>query len=247
MPEPYIIPAEERAPELKGYLFAQASNIARIKSQNVQLIPESVISPFFYAVYPWIFEALNAEQEALFASRRAEFEAAGFVGGAVRQGLTEILAHDKHLRECCVGVPQLAHCLDIGFIKPVASMIVANASQETLAEAYQRFTATIYGQGRFKAISLCHLFNFQSDQSSLQFGDVRIERLDSATISRVVGETSFASFIHPPGTGDYFIVSELEGPCDEEIKWLFEQKQKAAYVPSDSSCFKRHGWQTEFT
>jgi Apea-like HEPN len=227
MPEPYAIPMEERAPELKEYLFAQANSIARIKSRNPQSIPESTISPFFYAVYPWIVAASNAEQEAIFAARRAEFEAAEFIGGAVRQGLIDILAHDKHLRECCVGIPQLAHCLDLGFIKTAASMIAANSSQEKLEEVYERFIATVYGQGRFKAISLCHLFNFQSDQPSLQFGDIRIERLDSTTISRVLGETSFASFIHPPGTGQYFIVSELDGPCDEEIKWLFEQKQKA--------------------
>jgi hypothetical protein len=54
-----------------------------------------------------------------------------------------------------------------------------------------------------------------------------VERLDGPTIPVILGETSAVSFIHPPGTGDFFIVSEQEGPCDEHVKWLFEQKSKA--------------------
>ena len=221
-----VIPTEQRYPGLADFLIPQSEIVARIKTEKVGLIPDTA-APFLYLVYPWLGQAANEDQKILLSTRRREFETAGFNGDAVRSTLADIIANDKHLRECCVGVLQLAHCLDLSFVTTAASLIAGGASRAKLDELYHQFETTIYGQGRFKAIALCHMFNFRSEEPSLQFGNVRVERLDSPTISRIIGETSFASFIHPTGTGDCFIVSEMEGPCDDHIKWIFEEKNKA--------------------
>jgi Apea-like HEPN len=226
MARPEIIPPEKRAPQLRNFLVDQSRIVAEIKKQKRDLIPD-LASPFLYLIYPWLGEPINAEQKVLLAARRRDFEAAGFKGNTIREILEGILRQDEHLRECCVGPAQLAHCFDLGFIMSAAAFILADARSERLDELFQQFETTIYSQGRFKAISLCHIFNFQSDAPSLKFGNVRIERLDGPTIPMVLGETSAISFIHPPGTGEYFVVSELEGPCDEHIKWIFEEKNKA--------------------
>ena len=221
-----LIPVEQRWPRLKEFLLVQCDILAKVKTSAAGLIPENVI-PFLYLAYPWIVAPVGPDQEALFAARREQFEKVGFNGCAVRDTLGEILVQDKHLRECCVGLAQLAHCLDLNFLSPATSLVGANAPKERLEELFERFISTIYGQGRFKVISLSHIFNFQSEDASLRFGDIRVERLDSPTISRILGEESFGSFIHTQGTGDHFVVSELEGACDDYIGWLFDQKNKA--------------------
>lgn len=219
------IPAEERSPQLKEFLDAISLNIAQIKTNNKVQIPDDV--PLLFLIFPWVGQPTTPDQEKFLATRRAEFEAGGFDGTAVQRRLLSILEHDKHLRECCVGPGQLAHCLDLNFVSQSSSLILAKAPPERIEDLFQQFVSTIYRQGRFKIISLCHLFNFQSDQPSLVFGNVRVERLDSPTIARILGETSAVSFIHPPGTGEYFIVSEREGLCDDHINWVFEEKNKA--------------------
>jgi hypothetical protein len=220
------IPIDERAPQLKDFLFDQAMIVGKIRSERKVAIPESA-TPFLFLVFPWIVNPTSDDQQKAFEARRQEFIAAGFDGRASGGQLGNILDADKHLRECCVAKPQLAHCCDLGFINAASSLIAAGAPKEKLNEVYDRFVADIYGQGRFRAIALCHIFNLGADQPSLKFGDVRVERLDASTISQVLGETSAISFIHPPGTGDYFVISELEGPCDDHVAWLFGEKNKA--------------------
>lgn len=223
---PSASPPDDRAHDLKDFLIEQSKSVARIKIQHKQLLPDTV-APLLYLVFPWIAQPTDAVQEQLLAARRRDFQTAGFDGAAVRHGLERILETDKQLRECCVGTLPLAHCFDLAFITSATLLIVSDPHSKLLDDLYQEFETTIYGQGRFRAISLCHLFNFQSDESSLKFVDVRVERLDGPTISRILGERSAASFIHPAGTGDYFIVSEREGPCEDHIKWIFEEKSRA--------------------
>jgi hypothetical protein len=226
MPETTIIPPEERFAGLKDFLIAQSKTVARIKNENTQLLPDTV-SPFLFLAFPWLFEPSDVTQKEFLSARRREFEGVGFDGDAVRYSLNDILAKDTHLHECCGGPAQLAHFCDLAFITSASALVAANAPSEKLDELFRQFETVVYGQGRFTAISLCHLFNFQSNVQSLRFSDVRVERLDGPSISKILGETSAASFIHPHGTGDYFIVSELKGPCDDHIKWLFEEKNKA--------------------
>ncbi|HVB33593.1 MAG TPA: hypothetical protein VNJ52_04345 [Patescibacteria group bacterium] len=213
---------------MKEFLIAQARVVATIKTRTETIIPDAA-SPFLYLAFPWVMEPADAEQAKFLETRRGQFSTAGFEGDRVRTTLSDILAQDRQLRECCVGLGPLAHCLDVGFVSPAALLINDGAPQERLEELFQRFDATIYGEGRFKAISLCHVFNFHAEEPSLKFGDVRMERLGGPTISKILGETSAVSFFNPPGTGEFFIVSEQEGPCEEPVKWLFEKKTRPSF------------------
>lgn len=224
--ESLTIPESEQAPKLREVLFGLAETLGRIRTANSALIPEAIQSPFLYLLFPWIVEMHAEGQRQLFDERRHAFEQAGFRGYEVRDSLEGILNSDKHLKECCSSVAQLAHCVDLGFVTPASSLILARAASK-LDEQFSTFVAVVYGQGRFKAVSLCRIFNFFSDESSLTFGNVRVERMDSSTISRILGETSSASFIHPPSTGEHFIVNEAEGPCDDPFSWLVQQRSRA--------------------
>ncbi len=221
-----LIPPGERYPNLRDFLFRCARQVQAVKSKQPVLIREQA-SPFLYLCYPWIAEPANIEQRKLLETRRSQFEVAGFVGASAKSELEEILKQDKHLRECCVSPGQLAQFLDSSFVTPATMLLMANAQMERLNNLFEEFILVTYGQGRFKAVSLSHVFNFDADESNLRFGDVRIERLDEPTISRVLGEQSFASFIHPPKCGEFFVVTEREGACDDFISWLFEERNKA--------------------
>lgn len=221
-----VIPPNERYPRLKEFLLGQAQTIQRVKEQFRQLIPEQS-SPFLYLSYPWIAEPSNPEQERLVATRRAQIQEAGFDGATVRAGLEEILQQDRHLRNCCVGAGQLAHFLDMAFVSPAAQQLMGGGTVENIGHLYDQFLLLTYGQGRFRAFSLSHIFNFDSDEPSLRFGDVRVEKLDGTTISNILGEFTVASFIHPFGGGDYFIVTEREGPCDDHVRFIFEEQDRA--------------------
>lgn len=116
-----VIPLAERYRDLKEFLFARAKNVAQIRASKPNLIPDGA-SPFLYLVFPWIAMPTSREQEIIIETRRAEFETAGFDGSVAVDALKEILMNDKHLRECCVGVGQLAHFLDIAFVTPAAPL-----------------------------------------------------------------------------------------------------------------------------
>jgi hypothetical protein len=46
-------------------------------------------------------------------------------------------------------------------------------------------------------------------------------------VSKILGDNSIRSFLHPHGVGDYFVIAEREGPCDDFIKWLVDSQAPA--------------------
>jgi hypothetical protein len=238
MTGPTSIDEKKRAPQLQHFVFAQAEILSRIKLIPQKIVPDAIITPFLYLLYPWLDGIQVAENQELLAARRQQFKEVGFDGENIRKELESILKDDYHLRECCALVGPLAHCLDLGFINTASSLLNAKAPKTNLDTLYQGFTSAIYDQGPFKAISLCHIFNFNPEQPSLRFGDIRIERLDSQTISNILGETSGASFLHSTQAGNHFIISEREGPCDDPIGWLIEEKSRATLFTHVLQYFK---------
>jgi len=235
---PTPIDEKKRAPQLRNFVFAQAEILSRIKAVPQKIVPDTINTPFLYLLYPWLEDMHATENKELLEARRKQFREAGFDGESVRKGLESILREDYHLRECCVFVGPLAHCLDLGFINTASSLLIAKASRANLDTLFQGFMSAIYGQGPFKAISLCHIFNFNSEQTSLAFGDIRVERLDGQTISSILGETAGASFLHSAKAGNHFIVSEREGPCDDPVGWLVESKTRATLFTHVLQYFK---------
>ena len=226
MPDSLIIPVSERFAHLKEYLVNQSHSIAKIDGSKLGLSPE-LASPFLAFVFPWIASPNNEEQKAQFAERRKTFEAAGFDGKSALETLQKIISEDKHLRDCCGGLAEAARCFDLNFIKSAVWTIRNDIKQFNPDKQFDQFASTVYERGRFKALALCHLFNFQAAQAGIKFGDVWVEKLDNSTTPKILGETSPISFIHPPGTGEYFVISETGPPCNDHIKWLLDQKTKA--------------------
>jgi Apea-like HEPN len=185
------------------------------------------ITPLLFLCYPWIAKPDTEETGRFLAQQRERFRAAGFDGERVKAQLEEVLVRDKHLGECCPSAGELAHLCDIFFIVSSLPLFQTPASEEKLNELFENLSQVVYGQGRFKTVALSHIFNFDSDQPSLHFGNIRVERLDAPTIATVLGEMSLGSFIHPPGCGEYFIVTEHEGRCDNHVKLIVEEWQKA--------------------
>ena len=185
-----IIPLAERSSALRDFLFKQTDSIVQVRKRNPRLIPEES-GPFLFLCAPWILLAANKDQEALLNLRRKEFEAAGFQGSSAKAGLETVLVQDKHLRECCANTGQLAQFLDERFIGPMVNRRIEGAADETLPDRFEEFSRLTYEQGRFKTIGLYHIFNFVADNQSLWVDNIRIERLDGPTVSRILGEPSF--------------------------------------------------------
>src|ERR1700745_1470714 len=104
-----MIPESERAPRLREFLFTQADTLSKNNTTNSPLTPGAIQTPFLYLLFPWIEEIHTGDQRELFAKRRQEFERAGFKGDVIRASLGEIMRSDRHLRECCSSLAQLAH------------------------------------------------------------------------------------------------------------------------------------------
>ena len=226
MGTPLMVPPSERSESLKAFLADKAQTIATIQAQKPGLIPETA-SPLLYLVFPWIAPPDSDAQKALFADRQKTFEDAGFNGAKTAEVLSQILQEDRHLRECCVNSFNAARCFDLFYLISATWAIRLAPQQFSSTVHFQQFESTIYNHGRLKNFALCHLFNFQAEEPINGFGDLKVEQVHAPTISKILGETSPLSFLHPRGTGDFFIVIEKEGACDDFIKWLLDEKNKA--------------------
>lgn len=219
----FVIPLPERYSGLQDFLLEQTESVTRIKNLSPTLIPGES-PPFLFLISPWIIQPPDKGAEASLAAGRHTFEAVGFKGATVAQRLAEILDGDKHLRECCANVGQLAQFLDEQFIGPSVNLRLAGASVDLLLDRFAHFSKLAYEQGRFRTVGLYHVFNFSAFTDSLRFDDMRIERLERHEVSRVLGEPTSPSFLHPAGIGDYFIVLEREGPCEDFVSWCIESQ-----------------------
>jgi hypothetical protein len=220
-----FIPTEERCPGLKEWLRTQAQVIGRISAANQQLALEQR-SLFLYLCYPWLLDpGDDAAAGWILRARREESTRLGFDGLAVKQGLEDILRGDRHLRECCPTPSHLAHYLDVNCISSAGWTIAAGG--DLFDALFQEFAQMTYEQGRFRKFSLSHLFNFVSEENSMRYGDIRVERLDIGTIATVLGETTFPPFLNPANAGEHFVVREEEGACDDLVGWLAAQTNEA--------------------
>jgi len=204
------IPVEERFPQLKESLIRYASLVTKVRAYDKQLIPPNV-GQISFLCRSWISD-----------QRQAELLKAGFNGAETISELENILARDKHLRECCSDFRLLAQHFDSKFIS-VAAYVIEFAGEKwnkVLDGLFSEFSRITYEQGCFKKIALAHLFNFDAEENRLEFDGFNVEKLDDATISRIVGETSNPAFLHPPNVGDFFVISGGPGPCDDVVSWL---------------------------
>ncbi len=244
---PTAIPPEKRYAALKDFLLKQVAVVEKFQVRNSMLVPEGA-APFLYLTYPWFGEPQSEEQRKLLETRRDQFRAGGFDGEAAVRELRQIMNEDTHLRECCPTVGELSQFLDNFFFEFALQILRAGASPDRVESFFENeFIPLTYHQGSFKSVALSHLFNFDATQPSLIFGNVRIEKLEGRIVASFFGEPTPRSFFHPLGTGDFFIVSEREGPCDDWVEWLFDEKHRAEQFATVLQYFKDGVVHVDFT
>jgi hypothetical protein len=218
-------PNAERRADLLTTLRALKA-VSKLSQKHPSLIPQGA-SPLLYSCFPWIAQPVDVTQIAILERRARQFSEAGFDGEEAKRKLQGILDSDIHLRECCPTLGHLANCLDLYFIMPAFRQPQLSTGDANANGIFKQFCCLIYGNGPFRTIAYSHLFNFFADQSRIPFCDARIERLDRVDIARVVGEPTAISFIHPSGAGDFFLVVDQAGPCENPVHWLSQMKSQA--------------------
>lgn len=204
----------------------QSDAVAQIKGAQPALIPREA-SPFLFLAHPWLDTRETPDIRVIQETRRHEYEAAGFNGAATLQELQSILARDQHLSQCCPTAGHLAQFLDLFFITPCLQLIETRAPEAAINQLLDQFLALTYTQGPFRSVSLSHLFNFDAEADRIDFGPIRVAKLPDSLVARILNEPTPRSFFHPPNAGDFFVVSERQGPCDDVVTWLFEEKDRA--------------------
>lgn len=228
------IPDQERSPSFPQFVHYFVDATANFKAANEGFPHQTNL--FYSLVYPWVIDpAGDNEIETALESRRKELSDRGFDGLEAKQKLEQILAEDSHLRDCCATAAFLAYYLDTRFVGFASSL--AEGQEEAYTLFFESFIKTTYS-GPFRKQAVSHIFNFDADEARLEFEGLRVVKLDSATVSRLLGEPTFPSFIHAPGVGDFFVITEEGGPSDDVIKWLYDERSKAVEFASMLQYFK---------
>jgi len=141
--------------------------------------------------------------------------------------MQEILSSDQHLSKCCVTVNKLAMWLDsfIAEVFRLTSGVMPN--DKNFNEFFNEFLSITYAEP-FKAVVYSHIFNFNSDSNYLDFGDLKILKLELADRFRMLGDHSTLSLLHPnESLGTYFVVSSGAGLIEDDWSWLIDERIKA--------------------
>jgi hypothetical protein len=77
---------------------------------------------------------------------------------------------------------------------------------------------------------------FAGDERTV--GNIRIERIDHSTIPRILGESGFQAFLHPPLAGNCFVVEEEGASSVNDVQWLSNKRAKAYYFAEVLQYFK---------
>jgi hypothetical protein len=99
---PNVIPQSERYAGLKETLLGYVEQLTAARKIDAVVAQQPL--PFASLVLPWIAEKDAASEDLQWVpARKKEIERLGFDGDTANKKLEEILAADKHLRECCPG------------------------------------------------------------------------------------------------------------------------------------------------
>src|SRR5258708_4828430 len=97
-----VVPQNERYPGLKRVLFDYVYEMAKIQQNNPNVAEQQALF-FTFLTFPWLaaMDGLTEEQRLYQDRRKFEIAQLGFDGERAKEVLSEILAADVHLRECC--------------------------------------------------------------------------------------------------------------------------------------------------
>lgn len=141
--------------------------------------------------------------------------------------MREILVNDQHLLKCCVTVNRLAIWLD-RFIAEVFRLTSGEMpNDEKFEEFFKEFSEITYSEP-FKAVVFSHIFNFTSENSFLDFGELAVQKLEMAERARILNDKSIYYHLHPHhNTGEHFVVSSTIELIEDDWKWQIDERIKA--------------------
>ncbi|MBX3331517.1 MAG: hypothetical protein KF722_14005 [Nitrospira sp.] len=164
--------------------------------------------------------------------------AGGFTQTSVQERLSEILAADNFLRQCCGKAEALAKAIDVLFLDRLQAEAFPT-NEPTLAflphlfeEALSKFDQVLYNEGDFKKYAYFHLYNLEI------VGDLKLQppyagwfiaKLEPSLVPVLFGESSASSFISPMTTGTHFLVCQDTDGFEQEnlYEWLSRRWQDA--------------------
>jgi hypothetical protein len=215
-------------PDLKSKLDFFASSIHSVVSK-FPVFDLREPNLFLALVRPWLL-APNVDASVRQASESAKVvaEKAGFEAEKIAAEIRLLFEKDNHLRECCGEPLALAYMIDDFYVRPATELLMEGKKESI--DLFNKFNDLVYGQGPYKRIAYSHLFNFSCQIGALDFGALRIHRIESGEIGSILGRPEFAaqvSFLQPPQVGTFFVVQEEGGFNDNLFDWLWAAHVRA--------------------
>lgn len=217
--EPKVEPEnelEKRTEKLKPFLYEILKIVSELqnKEEDFQL---SGLLPIPVQVFVGL---KDKEKKKIFLENGIDSE-------KIIAELNQILEDDNHLHKCCVTYDRLAAWLD-RFISEVLRLTQGEMPDQTkFDEFFNQFSEITYKEP-FRAVVYSHIFNFISDEDTLEFGDFQIQKLDLARRFDVLGDNSTLVAFHPHDhIGTHFIVATGSELIENDWDWLFNERIKA--------------------
>src|ERR1700690_99338 len=152
-----IIPMEDRSPDLKALLFALAREVSRVIVKDRSLIMGE--GQLLYLLGPWLLgpEITGSEQ---WRSLEVRLAAVNFDGRVMVDRIRQVLARDRHLRECCADMDILfVEILERFVFEKLLLAFLVKEKPAAAESAWISFEKLVYEQGAFKRYAYTHIFN----------------------------------------------------------------------------------------
>ncbi|HEV7644969.1 MAG TPA: hypothetical protein VGO50_13575 [Pyrinomonadaceae bacterium] len=203
---------DKRTEKLKPFLHSWLKKVCESQNEDFQL---SDIFPL---------QIILEEKDE--GTQRAQLEN-GIDREQIVSELEEMLASDSHLLKCCVTYNRLAMWLDRFIAEAYRLNFGKMPDDARFEEFFDAFLEETYKES-FRSKFYSHVFNLTCEQDSLDFGDLKIQKLDLSQRFRVLGDHSTLSLLHPHhNIGEYFIVSKTSELIKDDWEWQFDERVKA--------------------
>jgi len=155
----------------------------------------------------------------------------GLTVESVKGQLENILSEDPFLAQCCGDMERLASALDFLFFGRLPAPVYTDSvpsfgfGPSPIEQAITELENSLYGHGPFTKTAYFHLFNFSvrpEEYPPAPYPGWKFENLDYSSIAKILGESTFFSFLSPPSAGTVFlVVQDTEGFNVEPLhEWL---------------------------
>jgi hypothetical protein len=229
------IPMEERSPLLKELAFDLYLKIGRYHVERKLPVQEN---PLRFALAPWLnLVNLNTEERSALTARAQLLQSLGIDGQKYISAVEEILQSDHHLMSCCGFANPLIDHLD----RHLGVMLPINLRNHEIDEAERRWNGfcNMTYAGPLRLLTYTHLYNFKADTECMEIGAVRVERLSTDRMVRILGgRRRVLDFSSAVPEEEYFIVQEEREPQPSTNKWISRSHNRSSRIASVFQLFK---------